>query len=141
MPRSIDCQIQNIAGATVHNIDSIRNRATEALTKRLAAVPAVEQIMREAIAAFQTWTKEMAISPAVQQFKNTLEEIRQKEMARYLKNLGEAERGILEEVTKNILQKIVKLPVLELKAACQRGESEELIAGLNALFNLEKQTA
>ncbi|GEO02687.1 glutamyl-tRNA reductase [Adhaeribacter aerolatus] len=141
MPRSIDSAIAQLPGASVHNIDSIRNRATVALEKRLAAVPQVEVIISEAMAEFNAWTKEMAISPAVQQFKNTLEQIRQQEIARYMKNLGAVEKDLLEEVTRNILQKIVKLPVLELKAACQRGESETLIEGLQALFNLEKQTA
>ncbi|MFT7250045.1 MAG: glutamyl-tRNA reductase, partial [Arcticibacterium sp.] len=34
--------------------------------------------------------------------------------------------------------KIIKLPVLQLKAACQRGEAETLIDVLNDLFDLEK---
>ena len=44
-------------------------------------------------------------------------------------------------VTKSMMQKILKYPVVELKAACQRGESETLLEGLTALFNLEKQEA
>jgi glutamyl-tRNA reductase len=38
-----------------------------------------------------------------------------------------------------MMQKIIKLPVLQLKAACKRGEAETLIDVLNDLFNLEKQ--
>ena len=37
-----------------------------------------------------------------------------------------------------MIQKVIKLPVLELKAACQRGDSENLVEVLNDLFNLEK---
>ena len=40
-----------------------------------------------------------------------------------------------------MLQKILKAPVLELKAACLRGESETLLESLSALFDLEKETA
>jgi len=39
-----------------------------------------------------------------------------------------------------MMQKILKLPVLQLKAACKRGEEETLIGVLNDLFNLEKDT-
>jgi glutamyl-tRNA reductase len=39
-----------------------------------------------------------------------------------------------------MMQKIIKLPVLHLKAACKRGEAETLIDVLNDLFNLEKET-
>jgi glutamyl-tRNA reductase len=37
-----------------------------------------------------------------------------------------------------MMQKIIKLPVLQLKAACKRDEAETLIDVLNDLFNLEK---
>jgi glutamyl-tRNA reductase len=141
MPRSIDDNLNTIPGIEVYNVDTIKNRATEALEKRIAAIPLVENIIREEKAAFENWTQEMAISPAIQQFKNQLEQIRQQEVNRALKNLGAEEKQLLETVTKNILQKIVKLPVLELKAACQRGESEVLLEGLSQLFNLEKEVA
>ncbi|WP_207431534.1 glutamyl-tRNA reductase [Sabulibacter ruber] len=137
MPRSIDSALTELTGTEVYNVDNIRNRATEALENRLAAIPAVQEIISEAITEFQTWTREMSMSPALQQFKNRLEEIRQREVARYVKQLGEQEKELVETITKNILNKIVKMPALELKAACQRGESEALLQGLSALFHLE----
>ncbi|AKQ45104.1 glutamyl-tRNA reductase [Rufibacter radiotolerans] len=139
MPRSIDNNLQELAGTKVYNIDNIRNRATQALEIRLAAIPAVQEIIQEAMAEFETWTKEMSMSPALQQFKNRLEEIRQRELARYVKSMGAQEKELVDTITKNILNKIVKMPALELKAACQRGESEALIEGLSALFNLESE--
>ena len=50
----------------------------------------------------------------------------------------EAEK--MEKITASMMQKIIKLPVIQLKAACKRGEAETLIDVLNDLFNLEKQT-
>ncbi|QCR24868.1 glutamyl-tRNA reductase [Pontibacter sp. SGAir0037] len=141
MPRCIDVALENIAGISVYNIDNIRNRTSAALALRLAAIPEVRQILAVAMADFLTWTQEMAISPALQQFKNKLEQIRQQELARYLKKVGASEQELLLEVTKNILHKIIKMPALELKSACQRGESEALLEGLSALFNLEEQEA
>ncbi|SFG01808.1 glutamyl-tRNA reductase [Pontibacter chinhatensis] len=141
MPRSIDAALETLEGVRVINIDNIRNRSTAALERRIASIPSVKEIVVDAMAEFQTWTKEMAMSPALQQFKSRLEEIRQQELARYLKNLGEAERAAVEAITKSMLNKIVKLPAIELKAACMRGESEELLNGLSTLFQLEKQEA
>jgi len=138
MPRSIDSTLDEIASVEVYNVDTIKNRASEALEMRMAAIPQVQQIIAEAMVEFSTWTREMAMSPALQQFKSKLEEIRQQELNRYLKNLGEAEREVVEKLTQGILNKIVKLPALELKAACMRGESEVLVEGLAALFSLEK---
>ena len=36
------------------------------------------------------------------------------------------------------MQKIIKYPVLQLKAACKRGEADSLIDILHDLFDLEK---
>ncbi|QMU26643.1 glutamyl-tRNA reductase [Adhaeribacter radiodurans] len=139
MPRSVDDKLATLPGVEVYNIDTIKNRATEALEQRLAAIPQVNAIIAEAILEFDNWAREMVISPAIQQFKSLLEQIRQQEVNRALKSIDPANHQVIEAITKNILNKIVKLPVLELKAACQRGESENLLAGLTALFNLEKQ--
>jgi len=46
----------------------------------------------------------------------------------------------MDKITSSMMQKIIKLPVIQLKAACKRGEAETLIDVLNDLFNLEKQT-
>jgi glutamyl-tRNA reductase len=139
MPRSIDNALETLPGAFVYNVDNIRNRATEAQERRLAAIPEVKNIITEAMAEFNVWAQELVISPAIQQFRQMLEEIRQQEMARYLKKLSDSEKELVEMVTKSMMQKILKYPVVELKAACQRGESENLLQGLSTLFNLEKE--
>jgi glutamyl-tRNA reductase len=38
-----------------------------------------------------------------------------------------------------IVQKIIKMPVLQLKAACKRGEADQLVDVINEIFDLEKQ--
>jgi glutamyl-tRNA reductase len=93
------------------------------------------------IEEFNNWSKEMVVSPTINKLKNALEQIRQEELARYMKQLNEEELKKVDAITKNIMQKIIKLPVLELKAACKRGEAETLIDVLNDLFDLEKQSA
>lgn len=140
VPRSIAPDIEEVPGVLLYNIDDIRSKTTEALDKRMAAIPAVEAIVNEAIADFENWSKEMVVSPTIQKLKQALEEIRQEEIARYLKKLSPAESKKVEKITKGIMQKVIKLPVLQLKAACQRGEAENLIGLLNDLFDLEKSS-
>ncbi len=139
VPRSVDAAVEQIPGVLVYNIDHIRSRADEALNQRLAAVPQVEAIVAQAIAEFGDWSKEMIVSPTINKLKNALEQIRRDEIARHLKHLTPDESEKVEKITRGIMQKIIKLPVLQLKAACKRGEAETLIDVLNDLFDLEKQ--
>jgi glutamyl-tRNA reductase len=138
MPRSIEPDIEDISGVIVYNIDQIQNKANEALQKRLIAIPDVKAIMQQSLEEFVDWSKEMEISPTIQKFKNALEQIRQEELARYAKKLTENELQLIEQITKNITQKIIKYPTLQLKAACRRGEADTLIEVLSSLFDLEK---
>jgi glutamyl-tRNA reductase len=141
VPRSVANDVEQVPGVLVYNIDNLRSRADEALQKRLAAVPYVEQIIAEAMIGFEDWSKEMVVSPTIHKLKNALEQIRKEELSRHLKNLNENEAEKVDKITQGIIQKILKLPVLQLKAACKRGEAEAetLIDVLNELFNLENQ--
>lgn len=139
VPRSVQEDVENVPGVLVYNIDTIQNKATAALELRLASIPKVQEIIAESIESFNDWTKEMVVSPTIHKLKNALEAIRQEEMARYLKKSSAEELKRMDEVTRSIMQKIIKLPVLQLKAACKRGEAETLIDVLNDLFDLEKQ--
>ena len=80
----------------------------------------------------------MEVSPTIKKLKKALEEIRKEEIARYVGKVTEVEQDLIDKVTKSIVQKVIKLPVLQLKAACKRGEAETLVEVLNDLFNLEK---
>ncbi len=141
VPRGIHPDVEEIPGVVLYNIDQIHNRASDALNKRLASIPDVEAIIQDSIADFHEWSKEMEISPVIQKLKNALEQIRQEELARYTKKLSTEEAAKLDQMTKNMMQKVIKLPALHLKAACKRGEAETLIDVLNDLFNLENQPA
>lgn len=140
VPRSVSPEVEEIPGVMLYSIDSIRSRADEALTRRLESVPRVREIIGEAVYEFNDWSKEMIVSPTIQKLKGALEQIRKEELTRFTKNLSDSELEKVERITTSMMQKILKLPVLQLKAACKRGEAETLIDVLNDLFNLEKQS-
>jgi glutamyl-tRNA reductase len=138
IPRSIEPAIEEVAGAIVYNLDDIQEKTNEAVEKRKASVPHVQAIINQAIAEFEEWSKEMIVSPTIQKLKNALEQIRKEELARYLKTANADEAAKLDEMSKSLMQKILKYPVLQLKAACKRGEAESLSEILHELFNLEQ---
>jgi glutamyl-tRNA reductase len=140
VPRSIASDVETVAGVIVYNIDNLQQRANQALANRVAAVPQIKAIIAEALEEFGDWSKEMIVSPTIQKLKSALEQIRQEEMSRALKTMTEDEAAKVDKITASMMQKIIKLPVLQLKAACKRGEAETLIDVLNDLFNLEAQT-
>ncbi|MCC9165273.1 glutamyl-tRNA reductase [Pontibacter harenae] len=140
VPRSVEPDVETVPGVLVYNIDTIQNKASEALQRRISSIPKVKEIITESIDQFNDWSKEMMVSPTINRLKNALETIRQEELVRYMKKLGPKESELVENITKSMMQKVLKLPVLQLKAACKRGEADTLIDVLNDLFDLENQT-
>ena len=141
VPNSIAADVEEVTGVVTYNLDEIQCRANAALQRRMEAIPQVLNIISDAIGEFNNWSQEMIVSPTIQKLKGALEQIRKEEMARFVKDLSAEEIEKMEKITTCIMQKIIKLPVIQLKAACKRGEAETLIDVLNDLFNLEKQIA
>ncbi|GAB3503927.1 glutamyl-tRNA reductase [Emticicia fontis] len=140
VPRSISPDVEELAGIVAYDLDEIQRRANEALQRRMDSVPQVRSLIADALVEFNNWSQEMIVSPTIQKLKGALEQIRKEEMARFVKDLSAEEAEKMEKITASMMQKVIKLPVLQLKAACKRGEAETLIDVLNDLFNLEKQT-
>jgi len=140
MPRSIEPAVDEIPGSILYNLDDIREKTNEALENRMASVPYVKAIIQDSLREFEDWSKEMIISPTIQKLKNTLEQIRREEIARFIKNAKPEEAQKLEEMSRSLMQKVLKYPVLHLKAACKRGEADTLSELLSTLFNVESQT-
>ena len=138
VPRSMDSELDTIDGIILYNVDQIEEQTSGIIERRRAAITEVELILDETIEELKNWSLEMEVSPTIKKLKKALEEIRKEEIARYVGKITEVEQDLIDKVTKRIVQKVIKLPVLQLKAACKRGEAETLVEVLNDLFNLEK---
>ena len=138
VPRSMDSELDTIDGIILYNIDQIEEQTSGIIERRRVAIKEVEQILDETIEELKNWSLEMEVSPTIKKLKKALEGIRKEEISRYMGKITEVEQELMDKVTKSIVQKVIKLPVLQLKAACKRGEAETLVEVLNDLFNLEK---
>jgi glutamyl-tRNA reductase len=138
VPRSIETSVEDVPGVVLYNVDNIRSKASEALEKRLSAIPKVEEIIDDNIEEFYSWKKEMMVSPTINKLKQSLEQIRQEELARFLKKADQKEYDLIDKITKSMMQKILKVPVVQLRAACKRDEAEDMIEIISDIFDLEK---
>jgi len=137
MPRSISPELEAMPGTMLYNIDDINTRTERTLERRRESIPGVKAIIVEEMSLFDQWSAELSLSPTIQRMKEALEQIRKDELARYLRTATPKEAELLEAVSKGIINKVLKMPVIQLREACKRGEHDSLIGALNDLFNLE----
>lgn len=139
VPRSVAPDVEELPHVLLYNVDLIEEKTTQTVQERQDAIPSVERILSDSVSEFHNWAQEMEVSPTIQKLKNALEDIRQKEIAKYMKKASASELKLLDSATKGIIQKVMRLPVLQLKAACKRGDADALVESLNDLFNLEQE--
>jgi glutamyl-tRNA reductase len=139
VPRSIESQVEDLPGAIVYNIDDIQARTQAAVERRLQAIPHIREIIVQSLSGLDEWTQEMMLTPTIHKLKSALEQIRQEELGKHVQQLSQKEAQAVEKVTQGIIQRLLKMHILPLKAACKRGEAETLVEVLNELFDLEKQ--
>jgi glutamyl-tRNA reductase len=140
VPRSIDHTIEQIPGVLLYNIDQLEEKTSEIISTRESSIPTVRQIMSESISELSEWSQEMEVSPTIRKFKQALDDIRVDEISKYLKNADQEQIDLVDKVTKRMMRKVIKLPVLQLKAACKRGDAENLVEVLSELFDLEQES-
>ena len=129
---STDCEI--------YNIDFIEERTSATLKQRQGAISDIELIINESIEEFSNWVNTMQLSPVITELKNELEKIRKDELSRYLKKLDESQHSVVDSLTRDLINKILRTPVVQLKQACQRGEIGTMVDTLRALFDISKSS-
>ncbi len=139
MPRSVAQEVEELAHILLFNIDEIQSRTAKVLARRKEAIPEVLAIIQQELLNFLEWRTQLSISPTIHRIKEALEQIRKEELARYLKHATKNESILVENVTRSMVNKIVKMPVLQLKEACKRGEEDSLIDAINDIFNLKQE--
>ncbi|ANQ49490.1 glutamyl-tRNA reductase [Flammeovirga sp. MY04] len=139
VPRSVAENVEEIPGVIVYTVDDINARADKALEKRIKAIPHVEAIIEASLSEFNKRTQEMEFSPIIKGLKNTLEEIRDKEVQKYDSQLSSKEKKQVDKITKNLLNKIMKVPVLQLKATASANKKEGQKMGkiITDLFDID----
>ncbi len=138
VPRSVCPHIAEFGMVTLTNIDQLKVTVTGVINERQREVPKVMEIVEQSLHDLREWSKEMLAAPTINKMKDALEEIRQQELKRYLSKCTLQEKRMAEAISKSMVQRIMKLPVLQLKAACKRDQAGSLIEVLQDLFDVEK---
>lgn len=136
VPRSIDQSVARVTGVHLINVDKLAKQTESTLRKRESKLAEVSAIIEESMLALSEWSENYQFSPVIKQLKAALESIRKEEISRYLNEVDTDSAEIIDIATKNIIQKIIKLPVLQLKNGCKRDEAKNLTQSLIDLFDL-----
>jgi glutamyl-tRNA reductase len=138
VPRDVDAAAREVANVHLFDIDDLESAAEANMEARLREVGAVEQIVADEAARFETWLSQQKATPTIAALRQRAEATRlaevEKTLAR-LDNLSEADRARIEAMSAALVKRLLHEPVTRLR---QHG-SERHVEALRELFGLDDE--
>jgi glutamyl-tRNA reductase len=140
VPADVDRAAADIEGVSLFDVDDLRAGLDDALAARLAEVPRVEAIVEEEVAGFGRRYRELEIEPLLATLRLRAEEIREQEVERALRRLGETDPEVaaqLEHLSRTLVKKLLHEPTVRLRERAGDGDVDDVAAAIRELFGLE----
>ncbi len=135
IPRNVDPKLSGHEDKEVIDVDMLSETTERTLEERRKQIPLVEEIIKKHKIEFYEWLSFRKSTPAINSLKKSLEEIQKDAITAHAKKLDQAESDVLEDVTSQMISKIVSKFALHLKAENTR--ANQSIRVMKEVFNLE----
>ena len=140
MPRDVDPEVGEIPGVTLYNIDALEEVVDEHKAERRTEAKAAERIVEEEIASLVERFQYLSLRPLMAQLSDRCERIRKREIRRVrpkLPELTKPEWRRVSHMTKMIVRKILRQPMMRLNASAGTQEEAYYREAVRALFRLD----
>jgi glutamyl-tRNA reductase len=137
VPRDVDPAVHGLDGCFLYDIDDLEAVVAETLDGRRAEAAVAERLVAQETERFREWRATLDVVPAISALRARAEEIRATELAK-LPALPDGERERLDQVTAQIVAKLLHEPTVRMKEAAANGGGEAYAAAIRRLFGLEE---
>ncbi|MDO9574336.1 MAG: glutamyl-tRNA reductase, partial [Candidatus Contubernalis sp.] len=140
VPRDIDPEVREIPGVHLYNMDDLQSVLENNMEERKLAAKQAEKIISQETVDFQNWLKTRRVVPLITALRARAEDIRMEQLEsalEKLKGLSDKEKKTVERLSKNIMNDLLRIPVIRLKEKATEKDAEGCIASLCELFNLD----
>jgi glutamyl-tRNA reductase len=139
VPADVERTVADVEGVSLFDVDDLRAGLDGALASRLAEVPKVEAIVEHEVAGFGRRYRELEVEPLVTALRVQAEEIREQEVERALRRLGEVDpetAAQLELLSRALVKKLLHEPTVRLRERAGDGDVDDVATAVRELFGL-----
>ncbi len=137
-PRNIDPAVGRIDSIFLYDLDALEGIAEQNRARRAKEIPKVEAIVEDEVAQFVGWYDSLQVVPVIRALRDRFHEIGERELDRYGRRLGDAEREIVREYTRSLVNKLLHQPTSRIRGidpATHHGVHK--LVAVQELFELE----
>ncbi|MBK5203098.1 MAG: glutamyl-tRNA reductase [Prolixibacteraceae bacterium] len=135
VPRNIHPDVQKVKGITLLNIDDLKETLAIDLKKKKKCISTAETIVANKTKEFSEWLNTQNLAPTISKIVSAVNNITEKEMDSFRKNLTEEESPQIKEYSKYLSEKMMKYLIRNLKTISNNGQTTEYIKIIQDLFS------
>ena len=143
LPRDVEAAAGEIEQVFLYNIDDLQATVRENMARRTSEVARAEAIVGEELEKFGAWLRSRGAIPTVVALRQHFESVRRAELERLDYKLAalppearDAARGVLDEITHLIMEKLLLTPTEQLKSLSDTETVGAYTEALTRLFGL-----
>jgi glutamyl-tRNA reductase len=128
-----------VPGVRLFDVDDLRAGLDETMAMRLREVPVVESLVEEEVETFGRRYRELDVEPLVAELRRQAEEIRERELERALRDLGDIDPETAERIrhlSKVLVNRLLHEPTVRLRERAGAGDGDDVAAAIRELFGI-----
>ena len=140
VPRDVDPDVAAIKGVTLYNIDDLEEVVDEHVAERRQEAKLAEKIVQEETASLLDKYQYLYLRPLMALLSEKAERIRCREVKRAmtkLPDLSKAEARAVEHMSKMIVRKLLREPMMKINGAAGTAQEQFYIDAMRRLFKLD----
>ena len=141
VPRDIDPAVRQIANVHLFDADELKQSLDEALAARQQEIPAIEAIIAAELDSLAAALRGLTVRPVIVDLRHKAETIRQQELARTLRYLGELDETTLAHIqhfSRALVNKLLHEPTVCLRDKAVDEKAAVYASTVRDLFGLNE---
>jgi glutamyl-tRNA reductase len=137
-PRALEKNVGLLQGVCLKSICDLRELLSENMRNRQIEAELSKIIISKELERFELELSKLCVAPLISEICRKFNEIRQKELLKLLRKLGESDEKkleLLERFSQELTERIAKIPIEELRKAAL-DKNGELISAAQQLFDI-----
>ncbi len=140
VPRDVEPEAGEIKGVTLYNIDALESVVDDHVRARRAEAKGAARIVEEEVRSIEEKFRYLSFRPLMAHLSDRAERIRCREVRRAaskLPDLTEGEWRQVNQMTRMIVRKLLRMPMMKLNASAGTEEQQFYMDAMRALFKLD----
>jgi glutamyl-tRNA reductase len=139
LPRDVEREVGSLPNVFLYDIDDLSQVIEGNLERRRSEIALAEHIIRDGTREFRAWYRGRNVVPLIRELRGRAEDVRSAETERALRaltHLSPADRAAVENLTRQLLNKVLHSPTTRLREAVAEGRGSEITDAARYLFGL-----